>query len=53
MHRKLVEESFDQYFNSDLELDVPSEMTASRDAASDVLFIQTMEASLIMAFMAE
>ncbi len=46
MHRKLVEESFDQYFNSDLELDVPSEMTASRDAASDV-FVYTDYGSLV------
>lgn len=46
MHRKLVEESFDQYFNSNLELDVPSGMTASRDAASDV-FIYTDYGSLV------
>lgn len=46
MHRKLVEESFDQYFNSNLELDVPSEMTASRDAASDV-FVYTDYGSLV------
>ena len=46
MHRKLVEESFDQYFNSNLELDVPSGMTASRDAASDV-FVYTDYGSLV------
>lgn len=46
MHRKLAEESFDQYFNSNLELDVPAEMTASRDAGSDV-FVYTNYGSLV------
>lgn len=40
MHRKIAEASFDQYFNSNLELDVPAEMTTSRDAESDV-FVYT------------
>ncbi|WP_346983535.1 hypothetical protein [Chryseobacterium sp. POE27] len=34
--KKLAEQSFDQYFNSNLELDVPAEMTAFRDIGSDV-----------------
>lgn len=38
--KKLAEESFDQYFSSNLELDVPKEMTAFRDAESDV-FVYT------------
>lgn len=38
--RKLAEQSFDEYFNSSLELDVPKEMTAYRDGASDV-FVYT------------
>lgn len=46
MHRKLAEESFDLYFNSNLNLDVPAEMTASRDAASDV-FVYTDYGSLV------
>jgi hypothetical protein len=46
MHRKLAEESFDQYFNSNLELDVPAEMTASRDAGSDV-FVYTDYGNLV------
>ncbi|SHE89168.1 hypothetical protein [Chryseobacterium takakiae] len=46
MHRKLAEESFDLYFNSNLDLDVPAEMTASRDAASDV-FVYTDYGSLV------
>lgn len=46
MHRKLAEESFDQYFNSNFELDIPAEMTASRDAAADV-FVYTDYGSLV------
>jgi len=46
MHRKLAEESFDQYFNSNLELNIPAEMTASRDNAADV-FVYTDYGSLI------
>lgn len=38
--KKLAEQSFDQYFSSNLELDVPNEMTAFRDAGSDV-FVYT------------
>ncbi|WP_449388960.1 hypothetical protein [Chryseobacterium lineare] len=38
--KKLAEQSFDQYFNSNLELDVPAEMTAFRDTGSDV-FVYT------------
>lgn len=38
--KKLAEQSFDEYFNSSLELDVPKEMTAYRDGASDV-FVYT------------
>lgn len=34
--KKLAEQSLDQYFNSNLELDVPAEMTAFRDTGSDV-----------------
>ncbi|SEM74330.1 hypothetical protein SAMN05421856_10683 [Chryseobacterium taichungense] len=44
--KKLAEESFDQYFNSNLELDVPKEMTAFRDAGSDV-FVYTDYGSLV------
>lgn len=46
MNRKLAEESFDQYFSSNLELDVPAEMTASRDAGSDV-FVYTDYGNLV------
>ncbi|MCJ8155588.1 hypothetical protein MKJ01_17665 [Chryseobacterium sp. SSA4.19] len=38
--KRLAEESFDQYFSSNMELDVPEEMTASRNAGSDV-FVYT------------
>lgn len=38
--KKLAEESFDQYFSSNMELEVPEEMTAFRDADSDV-FVYT------------
>ncbi|MGE4512605.1 MAG: hypothetical protein AB7E26_02160 [Chryseobacterium sp.] len=38
--KQLAEQSFDEYFNSNLELDIPNEMTAFRDAGSDV-FVYT------------
>ncbi|WP_374458418.1 hypothetical protein [Chryseobacterium taeanense] len=38
--KQLAEQSLDEYFNSNLELDVPNEMTAFRDAGSDV-FVYT------------
>lgn len=40
MVKQLAEQSFDEYFNSNLELDIPNEMTAFRDAGSDV-FVYT------------
>lgn len=38
--KKLAEDSFDKYFNSNLEIEVPKEMLAFRDANSDV-FVYT------------
>lgn len=38
--KKLAEQSLDDYFNSNLELDIPGEMTAFRDTGSDV-FVYT------------